>query len=125
MNEITYDQFQQIDIRVGTVKEAQVPEWSHWVIKLRVDFGEELGEKTIFTGMLGFYKVEDFVGNQFPFVVNLKPKTIGPNKELSEGMLMAANAKLDAPVKVADEETDHAPVLFKITKKVPNGTKVI
>lgn len=125
MDQISYEDFTKVDIRVGTVKEAIVPEWSHWVIKLKVDFGEELGEKTIFTGMLGFYKPEDFVGNQFPFVINLKPKKIGPDREESQGMLMAANAKLDTPVKIADEETDHGPVLFKLIKKVPNGTKVI
>lgn len=125
MDEISYSDFQKLDIRIGTVVEAVVPEWSHWVIKLTVDFGEELGQRKIFTGMLGFYKPEEFIGKQFPFIVNLKPKKIGPEGDFSEGMLMAANSKLDVPVKIADEDTDSEPVLFSMSKKVPSGTKVM
>lgn len=124
MDEINYNDFQKLDIRIGTVTNAEVPEWSHWVIKLVVDFGEEIGERKIFTGMLGFYEADYFIGKQFPFVVNLKPKKIGPKGDFSEGMLMAATAALEEPVKIADEDTNEKPVLFSLTEKVPNGTKV-
>lgn len=124
MEEINYNDFQKLDIRIGTVINAEVPEWSHWVIKLVVDFGEEIGERKIFTGMLGFYEADYFIGKQFPFVVNLKPKKIGPKGDFSEGMLMAATAALEEPVKIADEDTNEKPVLFSLTEKVPNGTKV-
>ncbi len=122
---ISITDVEKLDLRIGTVVDAVVPEWSHWVIKLTVDFGEEIGMKTIFTGMLGFYKPEEFVGQQFPFVTNLEPKRIGPKGEdgtynFSEGMLMAASVKL--PEK--DGEHDEKPVLMPLQTKVPNGTRI-
>ncbi|MBX4205753.1 tRNA-binding protein [Candidatus Microgenomates bacterium] len=124
MDKINFADFQKVEILIGTVVEAEVPSWSHWVIKLIVDFGEEIGQRKIFTGMLGFYEADYFVGRQFPFVVNLEPKKIGPEGDFSEGMLMAASAKLETPIKIADEDSDEKPVLFTVSEKVPNGTKV-
>jgi len=115
MDEITFDDFEKVDIRIGTVIKADVPEWSHWVIRLEVDLGPEIGIKKAFSGIMKFFKPKDLEGKQFPFVINLKPKTIGPDKELSEVMMIMAVPK-------EDEETPT--VLFKLPKKVPNGTKV-
>jgi methionine--tRNA ligase beta chain len=120
MDKITIEDFSKIEIRIGTVLDAVVPEWSHWVMQLKVDFGEEVGTKTIFSGIMKFYKPEELVGNQFPFVVNLEPKKIGPKKEdgtynYSEGMMIMAVPK-------RDEETP--PVLFKLSGTVPNGSIV-
>ena len=112
---INFSEFQNVDIRVGTVVEAEVPKWSHWVIKLKVDLGEELGIKQAFSGIMKFYKPKDLLNKQFPFVVNLEPKTIGPEKELSEVMMIMA-------VPNDDEETK--PILFSLSEKVSNGTKV-
>ncbi len=115
MDKITYDDFSKLDIRIGTIVEAEVPEWSHWVMKLTVDFGEEFGKRTVFSGIMKFYKPDDLKGKQFPFVINLEPKKIGPEKELSEAMMIMAVPK-------DDEET--APVLFQLQSEVDNGTKV-
>lgn len=122
---INYEDFKKLDIRIGTVVDAEIPEWSHWVIKLTIDFGGEIGERTIFAGLLGFYKSEDLKNKQFPFIVNLAPKKIGPKGDESQGMMLAADLKLIEPVEVAEGEmSDHKPVLFELTEKVPNGTKV-
>lgn len=115
MKNITFDDFKKLDIRIGTVVKAEVLKWSHWVMKLTVEFGSGVGKKTVFAGIMKFFKPEDLVGKQFPFVVNIEPKTIGPEKELSECMMLMA-------VEKDDEKTP--PVLFKLQKKVPNGTKV-
>jgi len=115
MGNVTFSDFQKLDIRIGTVVAAEVPEWSHWVIKLKVDFGAEIGEKTGFSGIMKFYKPADLEGRQFPFIVNLEPKTIGPKKELSECMMLMA-------VERDDEETP--PVFFHLAENVPNGTRV-
>lgn len=109
---ITFSDFSRLDIRIGTVIDASVPEWSHWVMKLVVDLGPEIGQKTVFAGIMKFYKPEELVGKQFPFVVNLEPKKMGPMGDFSEGMMIMA---------VANDET---PVLFKLWKKVGNGTIV-
>ena len=115
MDQVSFDDFEKVDIKIGTVIEAMVPEWSHWVIRMKVDLGPEIGEKTAFSGIMKFYKPQDLIGKQFPFVVNLKPKTIGPDKELSEAMMIMAVPK-------EDEETPT--VLFQLQEKVANGTKV-
>lgn len=115
MDKVTFDDFEKVDIRMGTVVSADVPAWSHWVIRMEVDFGPEIGIKKAFSGIMKFFKSEDLQGKQFPFVVNLEPKKIGPERELSEAMMIMAVPK-------EDEETPT--VLFKLQKKVPNGTKV-
>lgn len=116
MDKIDYSDFEKVDMRIGTVVEADVPEWSHWVMRITADFGKELGKKTAFSGIMKFFKSEDLIGKQFPFVVNLKPKRIGPDKELSEVMMVMA-------VEKDDEETP--PVLFSLQGKVANGAKVL
>lgn len=115
-NKITFDDFEKVEIRIGTVVSAEVPEWSHWVMRIKTDFGEDLGVKQAFSGIMKFYKSEDLVGKQFPFVVNLKPKTIGPDKELSEVMMIMVDP--------GEGDNDVRPVLFQLQEKVPNGTKV-
>src|SRR3989344_6509599 len=127
MDKVTIADFQKLDIRVGTVVKVEVPEWSHWVIKLTVDLGEEIGEKIIFSGIMKFFKPEDLEGKQFPFIVNLEPKKIGPEGDFSEGMMIMAVPEDDEPARnasasVAGGETP--PVLFNLKKKVPNGAKV-
>ncbi len=115
MDAISIEDFQKSDIRIGTVKKAEVPAWSHWVMKLTVDFGKEIGKKTVFAGIIKYYKPEDIEGKQFPFVVNIEPKKIGPDKELSEAMLMAMDV---------GEGEDERCILFSLPEKVPNGTIV-
>jgi methionine--tRNA ligase beta chain len=115
MDSIKFDQFSAVDIRMGTVVKADVPAWSHWVIRMEVDLGPEIGKKKAFSGIMKFFKPEALIGKQFPFVVNLDPKKIGPERELSEVMMIMAVPK-------EDEETPT--VLLKLPKKVPNGTKV-
>ena len=115
MDPINFEQFEAVDIRIGTVKKADVPEWSHWVIRMEVDFGPEIGTKKAFSGIMKFFKPEDLLNKQFPFVINLEPKKIGPDKEMSEAMMIMCVPK-------EDEKTPT--VLFKLQKKVPDGTKV-
>lgn len=115
MDNINIGDFEKVDIRIGTVVSADVPEWSHWVIRMEVDFGPEIGTKKCFSGIMKFFKPEDLTGKQFPFVTNLEPRKIGPDRELSEAMMIMA-------VPREDEETPT--VLFQLQEKVENGTKV-
>jgi tRNA-binding protein len=120
---ISFEDFQKLDIRVGTVVEAAVPRWSHWVTKLVVDFGPEIGKKTVFAGIMKFYKAKDLVNKQFPFLVNVKPKKIGPKEEtgeqnFSEAMLLAAT------VPVEGKDYDEKPILLNVSQTVENGARV-
>lgn len=119
MDKVSIEDFQKLDIRVGTVKKAEVPEWSHWVMKLTVDLGPDIGTKTVFAGIMKYYKPSDVEGKQFPFVVNLEPKKIGPEGDFSEGMMLAATLPIEDV-----EEGEAKAVLFTLSEKVPNGAKV-
>src|SRR3990167_7735307 len=109
MDTIPFSDFEIVNIRIGTVVKAEVPTWSHWAIRMEVDFGEELGTKKCFSGIMKFFKPEDLEGKQFPFVVNLEPRKIGPDKELSEAMMIMA---------VPSESEEVAPVLFNLQENV-------
>ena len=118
MTKITFKDFQKLDIRIGTVVDAKIPSWSHWVMRMEVDFGDPPaggGKKTTFAGIMKFFKPQDLIDKQFPFIINLQPKKVGPSKELSECMMLMA-------VEKDDEKTP--PTLLKVDKKVPNGTRV-
>ncbi len=105
---INYADFDKLDIRVGTIMEASVPEWSKKLLKFVVDFGEEIGQRVIFSGVKEWYTPSDFEGKQFFFLVNLEPKKMGA--EESQGMMM-----------MADDET---PILIPLSTTVKNGTVV-
>jgi methionine--tRNA ligase beta chain len=124
MDNISFDDFGKVDIRIGTVIKADVPEWSHWVIRMEVDLGPEIGKKKAFSGIMKFFKPEDLEGKQFPFVINLEPKKIGPDRELSEVMMIMATPEDPTSLKLRGASEETPTILFKLQKKVPNGTKV-
>jgi methionyl-tRNA synthetase len=115
MDTIQYADFAKVEIRMGEVTAAEVPEGSNHVIKLTVDFGSEVGIKTIFSGIKAWYSAEQMVGKKLPFVVNLEPKKMG-SLGYSEGMLMAA---------ITGEGEAEKPVLLEPTLSVNKGDKVI
>jgi len=109
--EITYEDFSKLDIRAGTVLSAERVGGSEKLIRLQVDFGPEIGQKQILTGLLKWYKPESFVGLQTTFILNLPPrKMMGL---MSEGMILALG--------LSDEEK---PALLKPKRKVKNGEGV-
>ncbi len=105
---ITIDDFAKVELRVGTVLEAEEVEGSEKLIKLEVDLGEE-NSRQILAGVKQWYKPKDFVGKQAVVVVNLEPRTmIGLE---SQGMMLAADTK-------------NGPVFLTVPKKVPPGIKI-
>ncbi len=86
--EITYEDFQKIDLRAARILEAERVPKSDKLIKLKVDVGEE---RTIVAGIGKDYAPEDLVGKSIVVVVNLKPaKLMGVE---SRGMLLATSGK--------------------------------
>jgi methionine--tRNA ligase beta chain len=124
MDIISIQEFQKMDIRVGTIVDAEVPKWSHYVMRLKVDLGPDIGERTIFAGIMDFYKAKELIGKQSLFIVNLEPKKIGTEGDLSEGMMLMATPTHKATAGKAVEE-ELPPVLLSPKKKVVNGTKIM
>ncbi|KKW44606.1 MAG: Methionine-tRNA ligase [Parcubacteria group bacterium GW2011_GWA2_56_21] len=89
MPEIQYEDFSKLDIRIGTVIAAELVPETDKLIKCTVDFGEEIGQRTIVSGIAEWKKPEELIGKQFPYIVNLAPRTLRGIE--SQGMLLAAS----------------------------------
>ena len=77
MPEISWEDFEKVDVRVGRVVEAELfPEARKPSIKLLVDFGAEVGEKRTSAQLTAHYDPEALVGRQVVAVVNFPPKRI-------------------------------------------------
>lgn len=92
---ISFQDYVKIEVRVGKIIEAVVPEGSNKLIQFKVDFGSEIGEKTIFSGIKEWYGPEELVGVKTMWVVNLAPKKT-PFGD-SEGMLFACDTIENKP----------------------------
>jgi tRNA-binding protein len=111
VTEIAYGDFEAVDIRVGTVIDAQAsPEAHKPAIKLTIDFGREIGVKKSSAQLTVHYKPDQLIGRQVCAVVNFPPRQIGPfiSEVLTLGM----------------PDPDGAVVLVKPDLKVPNGGKL-
>ena len=124
MEEIQYDDFAKLDIRIGTVMAVEKVPDTDKLLKCTIDFGDPstdstgspqagsgqgIGTRTIVSGIAAWKQPEDLVGKQLPYVVNLAPRMLRGVE--SQGMLLA----------VSDE---HGVALFTPERVVPNGTKV-
>lgn len=109
---ITYDEFERVDIRAGTIVEAQpFPEARKPAIKLVIDFGPEIGLKKSSAQITVHYTPEALIGRQVLGVVNFPPRQIGPFR--SEVLTLGF------------EDEAGAIVLAGTGQPVPNGKKLL
>lgn len=79
MNEISWEDFQKVELRVGTVIEVkEFPRARNPAYLIKVDFGEEIGIKKSSAQITDLYAREDLLYKQVVAVVNFPPKQIGP-----------------------------------------------
>ena len=102
---ISWDDFQKVDIRVGTILSAVPLEGARKpAYRLRIDFGPELGEKQSSAQITDLYQPDDLVGRQIVGVVNFPPKRIAnfPSEVLVLGIVGDARGvvllNVDQPV---------------------------
>lgn len=107
---ISIEDFMQVDMRIGTIIEAEeFKEARNPAIKLKIDFGE-LGIKQSSAQITDYYLPEDLIGTQITAVVNFPPMRIAGFK--SEVLVLGA------------VPSDEKVVLLKPATQVANGTKI-
>ena len=107
-NEIEYDDFAKVNLRVGEIVSAENIEGADKLLKLTVNLGT-LGDKEIFAGIKKFYNSEDLIGLKTLVVENLKPKKM--KFGTSSGMVLAADSDGDI-------------IVIEANNKIKNGSKV-
>lgn len=108
MENITFDYFKGMDLRVAQIKAAEDIEGADKLYKLTIDVGEE---RTIVAGIKLFYSKDDLTGKKIVVVSNLEPRTLRGIE--SHGMLLAASTE--------DRTTL---TLLSVDRDIPNGSKV-
>jgi methionyl-tRNA synthetase len=89
-NETSFDNFSKMDIRIGTILEAERVPKTNKLLKLLIDTG--IDKRTVVSGIAVYYKPEEIIGQQISILINLAPRKIKGIE--SKGMiLMAENSK--------------------------------
>ncbi len=111
MNSLQWSDFQKVDIRAGTIVQAQpFPEARRPAYKLLVDFGPQIGIKKTSAQITDLYDPQELVGKQVLAVVNFPPKQIGPF--MSECLVTGLH------------QADGSVVLASVDKPLANGARL-
>ncbi len=111
MEEIKWDDFTKVELRVGTIVEAEdFPEAKKPAYKLTVDLGSEIGLKRSSAQITQLYNKEELIGKQVICVVNFAKKQIGPfiSEILTTGFIQQEGVVLAVP-----------------DKRIKNGSKLL
>jgi methionyl-tRNA synthetase len=106
--EISYEDFVKMDIRTGTILEAEKVPKTKKLLKLKIDTG--IDHRTVVSGIAEHYTPEEIIGKQVSILVNLAPRKL--RGIVSQGMILMAEDKDGKLVFVAPEQ------------KVSNGSEV-
>lgn len=111
MKTIDWSDFEKVELRVGSIVEVEdFPEARKPAYRLKIDFGDEIGQRKSSAQITDIYSKQDLVGRQVVAVVNFPPKQIGPMR--SECLVTGFHRE------------DGAVVLVGPDSEVPNGAKL-
>ncbi|MBD3354515.1 methionine--tRNA ligase subunit beta [Candidatus Woesearchaeota archaeon] len=108
MDNITFDDWQKVDIRIGTIKEVKEHPDADKLLILKIDEGKD-SPRQLVAGLKEHYSAEELTGKKIVFLANLEPKEL--RGEMSHGMILAA---------VDGEQV----VLLTTDKDIPNNAKI-
>ncbi len=104
----TFDDFMKMDIRTGTILEAELVPKTKKLMKLKIDTG--IDQRTVVSGIAEYYQPESVIGKQVSILVNLEPRKIRGIE--SQGMILMA------------EDADGTLKFVSPVDKVKNGSEV-
>jgi methionyl-tRNA synthetase len=104
----TFDDFQKMDIRVGTIIEAEKVAKTKKLLKIKVDTG--IDQRTVVSGIAEYFKPEEIIGQQVSILMNLEPRKLKGIE--SQGMILMA------------EDADGSLTFVSPSKTVKNGSEV-
>ncbi|WP_018934298.1 methionine--tRNA ligase [Gracilibacillus lacisalsi] len=107
-NEITYDDFMKLDLRVAEVTHAEKMKNADKLLRIQLDLGSE--KRQVISGIAQYYTPESLIGKKVICVTNLKPVKL--RGELSEGMILSG------------EDKDGSLSLATVESNLPNGSVV-
>jgi len=105
---VSYDEFSAMDIRIGTILEAEKVAKTKKLLKLKIDTG--IDQRTVVSGIAEYFQPEEIIGQQVSILVNLAPRNIKGID--SQGMILMA------------EDADGKLVFVTPSSKVKNGSEV-
>jgi len=108
MDNITYEDFRKLDIRVVRVLDAENIPGKDYILKLTIETSPR-ETRTVIAGGAEYYKPDHYIGRKLVALVNLKPRKIAGIK--SQGMLLAA-------------EVEGKPIWLMPEADVPVGSKI-
>ncbi len=108
MENIIFEDFQKMELRVAEIKTCEDIEGADKLYKLTIDAGEE---RTIVAGIKMHYTREELIGKKIVIVANLEPRKL--RGIISHGMLLAAST-----------EDKSSLALVTLDKAIPNGSKI-
>ena len=85
---VSFEQFSAMDIRIGTILEAEKVAKTKKLLKLKIDTG--LDQRTIVSGIAEYYEPEQIIGKQVSVLINLEPREI--KGILSQGMILMSES---------------------------------
>lgn len=107
---IELEDFDKVDMRVGTVIDASVNKRARKpAYKVKIDLGEELGVKNSSAQITDLYMPEELIGKQVIVVANFEPIRI---------------ADVKSEVRILGADTEEGVVLLDLERKVKNGAKI-
>ncbi len=107
--EITLQEFQRVELRVGTIRDIEPVIGSKKLYKIKINLGD-IGDRQTVAALALYYKAEDLKGRKVIFLTNLKPANLAG--ELSEGMILAA-------------ESGGQVSLLTLDKEIPDGAHIL